>query len=52
MDGTVKGILQETGVYVWMLDYIDPSGKINIIKKGYYFDKVSIFNTGSFEIKL
>ena len=26
-DGTVKGIKQASGVYVWMLDYIDPSGK-------------------------
>lgn len=26
-NGMVKGLQQETGVYVWMLDYIDASGK-------------------------
>jgi gliding motility-associated-like protein len=26
-DGTVNGTKQASGVYVWTLDYIDPSGK-------------------------
>jgi hypothetical protein len=26
-DGTIKGIRQASGVYVWMLEYNDPAGK-------------------------